>query len=165
VVGQALRAQLVQGPSHGKLSLNTDGSFAYTPVYGFDGDDGFSYCAVDSAGKSAVVQVKLVVTSKSATREPSGGACFVFQSSVESKTSSSWSSDMPVIGINLGFGTAGVGSSSSAINWNGGNESAATAPRARRDEGWLSELLGRGGPRDGKSGTKDGPGGPVVRGE
>jgi hypothetical protein len=143
VVGQALRAQLVQGPSHGKLSLNTDSSIAYTPACGFHGDDGFIYRAVDSSGKSAVVQVKLVVTSKSATHEPSAGACFVFQSGVESMTSSSWSSDMPVIGINLGFGTAGVGSASSAINWNGGNESAATSPRARRDEDWLSELLGR----------------------
>lgn len=143
MVGEALRAQLVQGPSHGKLSLNIDGSFAYTPIHGFHGDDGFSYGAVDSYGKWTVVQAKLVVTSKSATDAPSGGACFAFYAGVESKTSSRWSSDMPVIGINLGFGTAGVGSSSSAINWNGGNESAATAPRARRDEGWLSELLGR----------------------
>lgn len=143
IVGEALRAQLVQGPSHGKLNLNTDGSFAYTPAYGFHGDDGFSYRAVDSSGKSTAVQVKLVVTSKSATNAPNAGACFVFQSGVESKTSSNWSSDMPVTGINLGFGIAGVGSSSSAINWNGGNESAATAPRARRDEDWLSELLGR----------------------
>jgi hypothetical protein len=36
------------GPGHGTLTLNTDGSFVYTPDPGFFGLDGFSYRPADS---------------------------------------------------------------------------------------------------------------------
>ena len=38
-----LTAAPISGPEHGRLTLNADGSFAYTPVAGFNGADSFSY--------------------------------------------------------------------------------------------------------------------------
>ncbi|QEH32027.1 hypothetical protein OJF2_04960 [Aquisphaera giovannonii] len=45
-----LSAVLVSGPSHGTLSLNSDGSFTYTPAAGYFGSDGFTYRATASGG-------------------------------------------------------------------------------------------------------------------
>ncbi len=44
-VGQTLTAELNTGPTHGALTLNSDGSFTYTPTTGFTGDDSFTYYA------------------------------------------------------------------------------------------------------------------------
>ena len=38
---------MVAGPSHGTLTLNSDGSFTYTPTAGFSGTDCFTYYAYD----------------------------------------------------------------------------------------------------------------------
>jgi ELWxxDGT repeat protein/VCBS repeat-containing protein len=47
-------AQLVSGPGHAlSFSLNTDGSFSYTPAANFNGIDSFTYIAKDSAGASS----------------------------------------------------------------------------------------------------------------
>ncbi|NLE67793.1 MAG: hypothetical protein GX608_10255 [Lentisphaerae bacterium] len=43
-----LFAELAGGPEHGTLSLNADGSFAYSPEPGFIGADTFTYRAVDA---------------------------------------------------------------------------------------------------------------------
>ena len=40
-----LKAVLVTDASHGKLTLNSDGSFKYTPDTDFVGDDTFTYQA------------------------------------------------------------------------------------------------------------------------
>ena len=45
--GGALSAAVVEGPQHGTLSLNPDGSFTYTPHAGFYGTDSFTYAASD----------------------------------------------------------------------------------------------------------------------
>ena len=42
-----LRAQLIAQPAHGTLTLNSDGSFSYTPNADFLGADSFTYAAVD----------------------------------------------------------------------------------------------------------------------
>ena len=51
--GETLSANLVSGPSDGSLTLNTDGSFFYTPDAGFAGWDSFTYTAVDTSGLSS----------------------------------------------------------------------------------------------------------------
>jgi len=43
----ALTATLVSNPSHGKVTLNPDGSFVYTPAANFNGSDSFTYKAND----------------------------------------------------------------------------------------------------------------------
>ena len=57
-----LSAILVTGPSHGTLSLQSDGSFLYTPDANFNGTDSFSYVATDGALQTGVTPVTLTVT-------------------------------------------------------------------------------------------------------
>src|SRR5207245_9429708 len=47
VDGDPLTAILVNGPAHGTLSLNNDGSFTYTPALNYNGSDSFTYKAND----------------------------------------------------------------------------------------------------------------------
>jgi VCBS repeat-containing protein len=48
--GDTLSAMLVSDVSHGTLALAADGSFSYTPDPDFNGNDAFTYQAVDSSG-------------------------------------------------------------------------------------------------------------------
>ncbi|BAB74354.1 Ig-like domain-containing protein [Anabaena sp. FACHB-709] len=57
-----LTAAVVQAPSNGTLSLNADGSFAYTPNAGFVGTDSFTYLANDTKANSAPATVSITVT-------------------------------------------------------------------------------------------------------
>ena len=59
--GDTLTAALVSGPSHGSLTLDSDGGFRYTAEAGFSGLDSFRYKANDGSGDSAVVTVSLTV--------------------------------------------------------------------------------------------------------
>ena len=59
VNGDALTALLVSGPSHGALTLNTDGSFLYAPNGGFVGLDSFAYQAHDGEAVSNVATSRL----------------------------------------------------------------------------------------------------------
>ncbi len=60
--GHSLTAVLVEGPAHGTLTLNADGSFRYTPARDFFGVDGFRYRASNGAAESDVIQVTINVT-------------------------------------------------------------------------------------------------------
>jgi VCBS repeat-containing protein len=57
-----LTATLAGGPSHGALTLNANGSFAYTPNGGYSGDDSFTYRANDGTADSNVATVSITVT-------------------------------------------------------------------------------------------------------
>ena len=59
--GTTLSAQLVSTTAHGSLSLNADGSFAYTPLADFTGTDTFTYTASDGQSSSNVVTVTITV--------------------------------------------------------------------------------------------------------
>ncbi len=59
--GDDLAATLVSGPQNGSLSLNRDGSFAYTPNRNFRGDDSFTYRADDGAGGGETATVAITV--------------------------------------------------------------------------------------------------------
>ena len=56
-----LTAALVSDVAHGVLSLNSDGSFTYTPEADFSGSDSFTYRANDGDADSTVATVALVV--------------------------------------------------------------------------------------------------------
>lgn len=58
----SLSATLDEGPSHGNLSLNEDGSFTYTPDENFNGDDSFTYHADDGDADSNTATVEITVT-------------------------------------------------------------------------------------------------------
>jgi VCBS repeat-containing protein len=51
------------GPAHGELTLNSDGSFTYTPDLGFKGVDTFTYFASDGSAQSPATTVTITVQS------------------------------------------------------------------------------------------------------
>ena len=59
--GIPLTASLVNGPVEGSLTLNSDGSFVYTPVTGYLGTDSFTYQASDGF-HTTLGSVNLTVT-------------------------------------------------------------------------------------------------------
>ncbi len=72
--GDPLTATVAQGPSNGTLTLNTDGSFTYTPNSAFSGTDSFIYKASDGTSDSAVTTVDLTVTPASTNHAPTSVA-------------------------------------------------------------------------------------------
>jgi len=59
--GQPMRPVLVQGPAHGTLILNANGSFTYTPAASFIGIDAFTYYDTDGTLISATARVTITV--------------------------------------------------------------------------------------------------------
>ena len=57
--GDTLFAVLVTGPSDGAVTLQSDGSFTYTPDANFNGDDSFTYRASDGTLTSDAATVRL----------------------------------------------------------------------------------------------------------
>src|SRR5207248_470416 len=68
VDGDSLSAVLVSGPSHGALSLSSDGAFTYTPTANYHRSDSFTYRANDGAADSGIVTVSLTITAANAAR-------------------------------------------------------------------------------------------------
>jgi VCBS repeat-containing protein len=61
VEGNTLTAALVTGPAFGTLTLNSNGSFTYTPNANFNGTDSFTYRANDGAANSNTATVTITV--------------------------------------------------------------------------------------------------------
>ena len=59
--GVPLTAVLVDGPQHGQLTLNPNGSFTYTPNANFSGVDTFRYKVIDGLAESNVATVTITV--------------------------------------------------------------------------------------------------------
>ena len=59
--GDPLTAMLVSGPSHGTLTLSTNGSFVYRPNTNFNGPDSFTYKANDGRTNSVPAAVTITV--------------------------------------------------------------------------------------------------------
>jgi hypothetical protein len=60
--GDPLTAAVVSGPSHGSLTLNSDGTFRYIPAASYVGTDGFTYKASDGTLDSNVATATISVT-------------------------------------------------------------------------------------------------------
>ena len=65
-----LTATMVGGPTNGNLTLNSDGSFTYTPNTGFSGSDSFTYKANDGKLDSNTATVTITVTQAADTTRP-----------------------------------------------------------------------------------------------
>jgi len=61
--GHGLTAELIDGPSHGEVSLNANGSFAYVPEANYVGVDTFTYRIFDGELSSEPATVTINVTS------------------------------------------------------------------------------------------------------
>ncbi len=59
--GDMLTVELVTWPQFGSLTMNTNGSFTYSPVAGFDGVDSFTYRVRDPLSVSTSTTVKIGV--------------------------------------------------------------------------------------------------------
>jgi hypothetical protein len=57
--GDSLSSNVVDGPAHGTLALEPNGSFTYTPAANFNGIDSFAYVANDGELDSQVASVEL----------------------------------------------------------------------------------------------------------
>ena len=63
----ALTAIKVTNPSHGAVTLNANGSFAYTPTLNYNGPDSFTYKANDTKADSNVATVSITVSALAPT--------------------------------------------------------------------------------------------------
>jgi VCBS repeat-containing protein len=63
--GRAITAVLKKGPSHGTLSLRSDGGFTYTPATSYSGPDSFTYAVSDGSLESAAVIAAITVSPSS----------------------------------------------------------------------------------------------------
>ena len=59
--GDTLSATVYSDPENGTLTLNSDGSFTYTPNAGYTGSDSFTYLASDGTDTSEATTVSIVV--------------------------------------------------------------------------------------------------------
>ncbi|MDH4259948.1 MAG: tandem-95 repeat protein [Gammaproteobacteria bacterium] len=70
--GDSLAPLVVDGPLHGTLTPNADGTLTYTPNANYFGDDAFTYVASDGALESGLAAVSLSI--RSVNDLPVGGA-------------------------------------------------------------------------------------------
>src|SRR5207247_2322965 len=61
VDGDTLSAILLSQPTHGSLTLNSNGSFSYTPVANYNGSDSFTYKANDGQADSGIATVSITI--------------------------------------------------------------------------------------------------------
>jgi uncharacterized repeat protein (TIGR01451 family) len=59
--GDSLTAEQVSAPTHGALTLNSNGSFVYTPTASYAGVDSFTYTAYDGANHSNIATVAITI--------------------------------------------------------------------------------------------------------
>ena len=62
LMGIHLTAIKVTNPSHGTLTLNSNGSFTYTPASNYNGTDSFTYKANDSKADSNTATVTITIS-------------------------------------------------------------------------------------------------------
>ena len=89
--GVPLSASIVSSPAHGSLTLDVDGSFAYTPTPGYSGADSFIYQAADPTGDyaSALVALTVAVPPTASISAPSPGGTYTVGEVVPSAISCS----------------------------------------------------------------------------
>src|SRR6185503_13219793 len=60
--GDTLSAVLMNGPTNGSLTWNTNGSFSYVPAANYNGPDSFTYKANDGQADSGIATVSISIT-------------------------------------------------------------------------------------------------------
>jgi|GEM_PF-5313009 len=108
--GDSLTATLVSGPANGNLTLNSDGSFTYTPNANFDDSDSFTYIANDGMADSNQATVTINITS---VNDPPVASftysCLSLYCTFDASSSSDMDSSMLSYDWNFGDGITGSG--------------------------------------------------------
>ncbi len=73
VDNSSISAVLIQGPSHGTITLRPDGSFIYTPATGYFGSDSFQFAGSDGQTTGATMTASLFVQAPLVGSGTSGG--------------------------------------------------------------------------------------------
>ncbi len=68
----ALVVELVEGPTHGSLTLELDGSFEYTPTTDFLGEDAFTYRVIDESKTASDPATVTITVALPTEDEPTG---------------------------------------------------------------------------------------------
>lgn len=80
----SLKAEIINRPANGTLTLRPDGSFAYSPASEFEGVDSFTYRTVDTGGLTSNATVTINVLSEEAlNNEPPALTQVITQESIE----------------------------------------------------------------------------------
>lgn len=80
----SLKAEIINRPANGTLTLRPDGSFAYSPASEFEGVDSFTYRTVDTGGLTSNATVTVNVLSEEAlNNEPPALTQVITQESIE----------------------------------------------------------------------------------
>jgi|GEM_PF-1016186 len=100
--GDAITAQVANGPSHGTLTLNADGSFTYTAAWHYVGPDSFTYHWSDGVALSNAINVFIEVTNNPPVAEDATYS--ILQGQLLSGTVAGNDADGDVITAALDFG-------------------------------------------------------------
>ena len=73
VDNSSISAVLIQGPSHGTVTIRPDGSFTYTPATGYFGSDSFQFAGSDGQATGATMTASLFVQAPLVGGGTSGG--------------------------------------------------------------------------------------------
>ena len=69
-------ATMLTDPSHGSVTLNTDGSLSYTPADDYFGADSFTYTAADVYGASDSATVNITINAVNDAPVANGGQSY-----------------------------------------------------------------------------------------
>jgi uncharacterized repeat protein (TIGR01451 family) len=115
--GDPLVAVPDSGPSDGSLTLNSDGSFLYSPHLDFHGTDSFTYHANDGLADSNIATVSITVTAVNdpPVSDPNGPYAGTVGEPVQFDGSGSFDPDGTIVAFDWDFGdgTTGTGATPS----------------------------------------------------
>jgi hypothetical protein len=118
VDNSSISAILIQGPSHGTVTLRPDGSFTYTPATGYFGSDSFQFAGSDGLTTGATMTASLFVQAPLVGGGTSGGT--TSGNSTGTTTTSS--------GTTTTNSTSGTSSSTSTASSSSGTSNTTGAP-------------------------------------
>ena len=111
-----LTAAEASAPSHGNLTLNSDGSFAYTPYLGFVGSDTFTYDSIDIHGTHSSSHATVSIAVNDAPNS--------FDFSTGANSSASWTVNLsanPEYAFNSGSGLQTLSGINNVVTGSGNN--------------------------------------------
>ncbi|WP_406696632.1 YDG domain-containing protein [Singulisphaera sp. Ch08] len=119
--GGSLITTLVSGPAHGTVSLNSNGSFTYTPATNYNGPDSFTYKTNDGSLDSGNATVSITVTAVNDAPVLSNvpPAVTINEAEPYSFTSTAADIDSPTLTFTLVGGplNASIGAASGVFAW------------------------------------------------